>query len=167
MARSVLSAVPVTTDAARDIRERSFTFGCEVARFALGLAPVPGVRCIVDQLLKAGTAVGAKHAKAFIGFASALQLSWARRAPSRATGGGGSTRADSHSHRNQHKATNVDRVGGVCILHSEFSITVLLEGCHQSASQVPVSNRSSVDRAISQAFAADAARARMPSVAIR
>jgi four helix bundle protein len=47
------------TDAARDIRERSFKFGCEVARFALNLTPVPGVRCIVDQLLKAGTAVGA------------------------------------------------------------------------------------------------------------
>jgi len=67
MARSVLSAVPVTTDAARDIRERSFTFGCEVARFALGLAPVPGVRCIVDQLLKAGTAVGANLEEAKAG----------------------------------------------------------------------------------------------------
>jgi len=67
MARSVHSAVPVTTDAARDIRERSFTFGCEVARFALGLAPVPGVRCIVDQLLKAGTAVGANLEEAKAG----------------------------------------------------------------------------------------------------
>jgi len=55
------------TDAGRDIRERSFKFGCEVARFALKLAPVPGIRCIVDQLLKAGTAVGANLEEAKAG----------------------------------------------------------------------------------------------------
>lgn len=38
-----------------------------MARFALKLAPVPGVRCIVDQLLKAGTAVGANLEEAKAG----------------------------------------------------------------------------------------------------
>ena len=47
------------TDASQDIRDRSFEFGCEVARLALHIAPRPGVRCLVDQLLKAGTSVGA------------------------------------------------------------------------------------------------------------
>lgn len=67
MASCVQRAVPMNTDAGRDIRERSFKFGCEVARFALKLAPVPGVRCIVDQLLKAGTAVGANLEEAKAG----------------------------------------------------------------------------------------------------
>ena len=49
----------MATDSARDIRERAFDFACEVARLALSLGAAPGVRCIVDQLLKAGTAVGA------------------------------------------------------------------------------------------------------------
>lgn len=57
----------MTRDAARDIRERSFQFGCEVARLALSLAPRPGVRCIVDQLLRAGTAVGANLEEAKAG----------------------------------------------------------------------------------------------------
>jgi four helix bundle protein len=47
------------TDASQDIRDRSFEFGCEVARLALRIAPRPGFRCLVDQLLKAGTSVGA------------------------------------------------------------------------------------------------------------
>jgi four helix bundle protein len=38
-----------------------------MARLALSLAPVPGVRCIVDQLLKAGTAVGANLEEAKAG----------------------------------------------------------------------------------------------------
>ena len=67
MASCVQRAVPMNRDAGRDIRERSFKFGCEVARFALKLAPVPGVRCIVDQLLKAGTAVGANLEEAKAG----------------------------------------------------------------------------------------------------
>lgn len=49
----------MTRDHAQDIRDRSFAFGCGVARLALSLAAIAGVRCIVDQLLKAGTAVGA------------------------------------------------------------------------------------------------------------
>jgi four helix bundle protein len=46
-------------DSAKDIRERTFAFGCRVARLALSLAPRPGIRALVDQLLRAGTAVGA------------------------------------------------------------------------------------------------------------
>jgi len=57
----------MTADKARDIRERSFTFGCEMARLALSLAPRPGVRCVVDQLLKSGTAVGANLEEAKAG----------------------------------------------------------------------------------------------------
>ena len=47
------------TDSARDIRDRAFSLACRVARLALSLTPTPGIRCIVDQLLKAGTGVGA------------------------------------------------------------------------------------------------------------
>jgi four helix bundle protein len=43
----------------QDIRDRTFAFGCAIARLALGLAPRPGVRSIVDQVLRAGTSVGA------------------------------------------------------------------------------------------------------------
>jgi four helix bundle protein len=46
-------------DTAKDIRDRAFAFGCKVARLALSLTPRPGVRALVDQLLRAGTAVGA------------------------------------------------------------------------------------------------------------
>ena len=46
-------------DSAQDIRSRAFAFGCRVARLALGLTPRPGIRSLVDQLLKAGTAIGA------------------------------------------------------------------------------------------------------------
>ena len=59
MARRVHQNSSMPHDTGRDIRTRTFSFGCQVARFALALAPKPGVRCIVDQLLKAGTAVGA------------------------------------------------------------------------------------------------------------
>jgi four helix bundle protein len=55
------------TDSSQRIRDRSFTFGCAVARHALRLAPQPGVRCIIDQLLKAGTAVGANLEEAKAG----------------------------------------------------------------------------------------------------
>ena len=47
------------TDLSQDIRDRTFQFASDVAKLALTLAPQPGVRCIVDQLLKAGTSVGA------------------------------------------------------------------------------------------------------------
>ena len=46
-------------DSAQDIRTRAFAFGCRVARLALGLTPRPGIRSLVDQLLRAGTAIGA------------------------------------------------------------------------------------------------------------
>jgi len=49
----------MSTETSQDIRDRAFRFGCDVARLALALAPLPGVRCIVDQLLRAGTAIGA------------------------------------------------------------------------------------------------------------
>jgi four helix bundle protein len=55
------------TDNAQDIRSRSFVFACAVAQLALSLAPRPGVRCIVDQLLKAGTGVGANLEEAKAG----------------------------------------------------------------------------------------------------
>ena len=46
-------------DPAKDIRERAFAFGCRVARLALSLTPRPGIRSLVDQLLRSGTSVGA------------------------------------------------------------------------------------------------------------
>ena len=55
------------TDNAEDIRDRSFVFACGVAQLALSLAPRPGVRCIVDQLLKSGTSVGANLEEAKAG----------------------------------------------------------------------------------------------------
>jgi four helix bundle protein len=47
------------TDSAKDIRERAFAFGCKVARLALSLTPKPGVRSLIDQLLRSGTGIGA------------------------------------------------------------------------------------------------------------
>jgi four helix bundle protein len=46
-------------DLSQDIRDRTFRFGCDVTSVALRLAPRPGVRSIVDQLLRAGTGSGA------------------------------------------------------------------------------------------------------------
>ena len=46
-------------DTAKDIRDRAFLFACEVVRFALTLNPRPGVRPLIDQLVKSGTAIGA------------------------------------------------------------------------------------------------------------
>jgi len=46
-------------DSAKDIRDRAFSFGCKVARLALSLAPKPGIRALVDQLLRSGTSIGA------------------------------------------------------------------------------------------------------------
>ena len=47
------------TDTAKEIRDRAFAFGCKVARLALSLTPRPGIRSLVDQLLRAGTSIGA------------------------------------------------------------------------------------------------------------
>jgi four helix bundle protein len=55
------------TDSSHDVRDRSFRFGCAVAKLALALSPKPGVRCLVDQLLKAGTAIGANLEEAKAG----------------------------------------------------------------------------------------------------
>jgi len=52
---------------AQDIRDRAFEFGCRTARLALSLDQRPGVRCLVDQLLKSGTAVGANLEEAKAG----------------------------------------------------------------------------------------------------
>ena len=57
----------MATDNAHDIRERSFLFACAVARLALSLAPRPGIRSIVEQLLRAGTGVGANLEEAKAG----------------------------------------------------------------------------------------------------
>jgi four helix bundle protein len=57
----------MSTDRSQDIRDRAFAFGCRVARLSLGLAPLPGVRCIVDQLVKSGTGVGANLEEAKAG----------------------------------------------------------------------------------------------------
>ena len=47
------------TDSAETIRNRTFAFACAVARLALQLTPRPGVRCVIDQLVKSATGVGA------------------------------------------------------------------------------------------------------------
>ena len=47
------------TDSAETIRNRTFVFACAVAKRALQLHPRPGVRCLIDQLVKSATAVGA------------------------------------------------------------------------------------------------------------
>lgn len=57
----------VPTDNPQDIRDRTFRFACDVARLALGIAPRPGVRCLIDQLLRAATSVGANLEEAKAG----------------------------------------------------------------------------------------------------
>jgi hypothetical protein len=47
------------TDSAETIRHRTFVFACAVAKVALNLHPRPGIRSLIDQLLKSGTSVGA------------------------------------------------------------------------------------------------------------
>ena len=55
------------TDSAQDIRNRTFVFACAVAKVALQIEPRPGLRCIVDQLLRAATSVGANLEEAKAG----------------------------------------------------------------------------------------------------
>jgi four helix bundle protein len=55
------------TESAQNIRDRVFVFACAAARFALQLEPRPGVRCVIDQLLKAATAIGANLEEAKAG----------------------------------------------------------------------------------------------------
>jgi four helix bundle protein len=55
------------TDRSQDIRDRTFEFGCRIARLALSLDQKPGVRCLADQLLKSGTSVGANLEEAKAG----------------------------------------------------------------------------------------------------
>ena len=47
-----------------DIRERAFRFACDVVRFCLAFGRKPGCRHIADQLLDAGTSVGANSGEA-------------------------------------------------------------------------------------------------------
>jgi four helix bundle protein len=47
-----------------DIRERSFEFACEIVHFSLKLSEKRGCRPIADQLLRAGTGVGANTEEA-------------------------------------------------------------------------------------------------------
>jgi four helix bundle protein len=57
----------IKTDSSQDIRDRAFTFACDVAQAALALPVRPGIRCIVDQLLKSGTAIGSNLEEAKAG----------------------------------------------------------------------------------------------------
>ena len=51
----------------QNIRDRAFVFACAVAKLALALPPRPGIRCVVDQLLKSATSVGANLEEAKAG----------------------------------------------------------------------------------------------------
>jgi len=55
------------TDSSQDIRDRTFAFACVVAKFGLQLPPRPGIRCLVDQLVKSATSVGANLEEAKAG----------------------------------------------------------------------------------------------------
>ncbi len=47
-----------------DIREGAFRFACDIVRFCLNFGKKPGCRHIADQLLDAGTSVGANSEEA-------------------------------------------------------------------------------------------------------
>ena|SRR5436190_14048020 len=55
------------TDSSQNIRDRAFVFACAVAKRALRMEPRPGIRCLIDQLLKSATAVGANLEEAKAG----------------------------------------------------------------------------------------------------
>ncbi len=42
-----------------DIRQRAFQFACDIVRLAMHIAPRPGLRSIIDQVVRAGTSIGA------------------------------------------------------------------------------------------------------------
>jgi four helix bundle protein len=54
-------------DKSQDIRDRTFRFGCDVTRLALSIEPRPGLRRLVDQLVSAGTSIGANLEEAKAG----------------------------------------------------------------------------------------------------
>jgi four helix bundle protein len=49
----------VADDFSQDIRNRTFKLACDLARVALRLTGPQGVRRLADQLLRAGTSIGA------------------------------------------------------------------------------------------------------------
>ena len=51
----------------QNIRDRTFAFACAVAKRVLRLQPRPGIRCLIDQLLKSATSVGANLEEAKAG----------------------------------------------------------------------------------------------------
>ena len=42
-----------------DIRQRAFSFACDIVRLVMHLGPRPGLRSILEQLVRASTAIGA------------------------------------------------------------------------------------------------------------
>ena len=54
-------------DRSQDIRNRTFAFACRVARFCLDVRTQPGIRPVVEQLVKSGTAIGANLEEAKAG----------------------------------------------------------------------------------------------------
>jgi four helix bundle protein len=51
----------------QNIRDRAFVFACAAAKLALRLQSRPGIRCLVDQLLRSATSVGANLEEAKAG----------------------------------------------------------------------------------------------------
>jgi four helix bundle protein len=54
-------------DRSQDIRNRTFAFACRVARLCLDVRTQPGIRPIVEQLLKSCTEIGANLEEAKAG----------------------------------------------------------------------------------------------------
>ena len=54
-------------DRSQDIRDRAFRLACGVASVALAIEATPGRRCIVEQLLRSGTGIGANLEEAKAG----------------------------------------------------------------------------------------------------
>jgi four helix bundle protein len=57
----------MNADRSQEIRDRTFAFACRVARLCLDLGNRPGIRNLVEQLLKSGTAIGANLEEAKAG----------------------------------------------------------------------------------------------------